>query len=101
MLPKGGAAGDGDGTCSNVIHRPCCRGGSLILMGILESHVDRQSSEFQANSAYFQELLAELHERIEQVQQGGGPEAIARHRNRNKLLARERVQLLCDPDTPF
>src|SRR5579885_1735536 len=70
-------------------------------MGILESRIDRQSSEFKANSAYFQELLAELRARIEQVQQGGGPEAIARHRKRNKLLARERVQLLCDPDTPF
>ncbi len=70
-------------------------------MGILESHVDRQGSEFQANSAYFQELLAELRARTEQVQQGGGPEAIAKHRKRDKLLARERVQLLCDPDTPF
>ena len=70
-------------------------------MGILESRVDRQNSEFQDNSAYFQELLSELHARTEQVQQGGGPDAIAKHRKRNKLLARERIQLLCDPDTPF
>ncbi len=35
------------------------------------------------------------------MQQGGGANAIARHRKRNKLLARERIQLLCDPDTPF
>src|ERR1700724_757788 len=70
-------------------------------MSILESRVDRQSSEFRANSAYFQELLAELRARIEQIQQGGGDEAIAKHRKRNKLLARERIQLLCDPDTPF
>jgi len=70
-------------------------------MGILESHSDRQSSEFQENSAYFQGLLAELRARTAQVQQGGGPEAIAKHRKRNKLLARERIQLLCDPATPF
>jgi acetyl-CoA carboxylase carboxyltransferase component len=70
-------------------------------MGILESHIDRQSSEFRTNSAYIQELLSRLRTRTTQVQQGGGPEAIARHRRRHKLLARERIQLLCDPETPF
>ncbi len=70
-------------------------------MGILESRIDRSSPEFQENTHYFQEQLAQLNERIQQVQEGGGEEAIARHRKRNKLLARERVQLLCDPDTPF
>ena len=70
-------------------------------MGILESRIDRSSSEFQENTHYFQQLLEQLNQRIQQVQQGGGAEAIARHRKRNKLLARERVQLLCDPHTPF
>src|SRR5260370_37940045 len=70
-------------------------------MGTLESRVDRQSDDYQANYAYFQELLAQLRARITQVQQGGGAEAIAKHRKRDKLLARERIQLLCDPDTPF
>ncbi|HEX4207265.1 MAG TPA: carboxyl transferase domain-containing protein [Ktedonobacteraceae bacterium] len=70
-------------------------------MAIIETHVDRQSAEFQENTNYAQQLLAQLRERIAQVQQGGGAEAIARHHKRNKLLARERVQLLCDPDTPF
>ncbi len=70
-------------------------------MSILESHVDRSSIEFQENSRYFQQLLDELNGRMRRVQQGGGEDAIARHRKRNKLLARERVELLCDPDTPF
>ena len=70
-------------------------------MGILESRIDRTNPEFQENSKYFQQLLEQLNQRIQQVQQGGGTEAIARHRKRNKLLARERVQLLCDPNTPF
>ena len=70
-------------------------------MGILESHVDRSSPDFQENTRYFQQILSQLSDRIQQVQMGGGEEAIARHRKRNKLLARERVQLLCDPDTPF
>src|SRR5262252_560130 len=70
-------------------------------MGIIETHIDRNSSTFQENARYFQELLDQLNERVRQVQQGGGEDAIAKHRKRNKLLARERIQLLCDPDTPF
>jgi len=70
-------------------------------MSIIETHIDRDSSTFQENARYFQELLEQLDQRIKQVQQGGGEKAIIRHRQRNKLLARERIQLLCDPDTPF
>jgi acetyl-CoA carboxylase carboxyltransferase component len=32
---------------------------------------------------------------------GGGPKYVERHRARGKLLARERIELLVDPDTPF
>ncbi len=70
-------------------------------MAILESRIDRSSSEFQENRRYFQQLLDQLNERIQIVQQGGGEDTVARHRKRNKLLARERIQLLCDPNTPF
>src|SRR5438105_769814 len=70
-------------------------------MAIIETRVDRNSPEFQENTHYLQQQLALLRERIQLVQQGGGEEAIAKHRKRNQLLARERIQLLCDPDTPF
>ena len=70
-------------------------------MSIIVSRVDSSDPEFQENTRYFQQLLAQLNERIQVVQQGGGETAIARHRKRNKLLPRERIQVLCDPDTPF
>src|SRR5881275_874695 len=70
-------------------------------MAIIETHIDRRHPEFQENALYSQQLLDQLKQQIQQVQQGGGTEAIAKHRKRNKLLARERVQLLCDPDTSF
>src|SRR2546421_773809 len=70
-------------------------------MAIIETRVDRTSPEFQENAHYFQQQLALLSQRIQLVQQGGGEDAIIRHRKRNKLLARERIQLLCDPHTPF
>jgi acetyl-CoA carboxylase carboxyltransferase component len=46
-------------------------------------------------------LVTELGERLESARQGGGPESIARHRSRGKLLARERVERLLDPATSF
>src|SRR5438552_6151345 len=70
-------------------------------MAIIETRVDRNSPEYQEKANYLQQQLALLRERIQLVQQGGGEDAIAKHRKRNKLLARERIQLLCDPDTPF
>jgi acetyl-CoA carboxylase carboxyltransferase component len=70
-------------------------------MSVLESHIDRASSQYQESQAYFTGLVAELRERVARVREGGGSQAIARHRARNKLMARERIERLCDPDTPF
>src|SRR5947209_13276354 len=70
-------------------------------MGTIETRIDRSSPAFQENTHYFHSLLEQLNERIRLVMQGGGPEAIRKHHKLNKLLARERIHLLCDPDTPF
>src|ERR1051326_2239456 len=47
------------------------------------------------------QLVAELLGRTAQVAQGGGERAVARHRDRGKLTARERIDRLVDPDTAF
>ncbi|HYF26993.1 MAG TPA: carboxyl transferase domain-containing protein [Baekduia sp.] len=47
------------------------------------------------------ELIADLQERLERVRAGGGAKAMERHVSRGKLPARERVERLCDPGTPF
>ncbi len=70
-------------------------------MAVLESRIDRSSTEFQENQAYFEGLIGELRQRMEVARAGGGESAIAKHRARNKLLARERIERLCDLDTPF
>ena len=48
-----------------------------------------------------QALVAELRERTAQVAAGGGTRAVERHRERGKLLARERIDGLLDPGTAF
>jgi acetyl-CoA carboxylase carboxyltransferase component len=46
-------------------------------------------------------LVEELRARLNEVRAGGGAEATARHKARGKLTARERVEMLLDPGTPF
>ena len=46
-------------------------------------------------------LVADLREKLQAAMQGGSEEARARHVGRGKLLARERVNLLLDPGSPF
>src|SRR5512146_3362670 len=75
--------------------------GGFRTMDVLESRIDRSAPEYQENRAYFAGLVEELRQRSEQVRRGGGERAIAKHRARNQLLARERIELLCDPETPF
>ncbi|MEV4256265.1 carboxyl transferase domain-containing protein [Spirillospora sp. NPDC049652] len=45
--------------------------------------------------------LAELDTEHAKALAGGGEKYVQRHRKRGKLLARERIELLLDPDSPF
>jgi acetyl-CoA carboxylase carboxyltransferase component len=70
-------------------------------MAILESRVDRRAPEFVENRARFAALVAELRDRLALAARGGDDEARARHSGRGKLLVRDRLARLLDPDTPF
>ncbi|GAC1641171.1 MAG: propionyl-CoA carboxylase [Chloroflexota bacterium] len=70
-------------------------------MSVLGTHADRESKDFKSNQQHFRSLLSTLSERLRRVQAGGGDEAVARHRARGKLLARERIDRLLDRGSPF
>jgi acetyl-CoA carboxylase carboxyltransferase component len=70
-------------------------------MAILDSRAERNAPEFAERRARMEELVRELRERSAQVAQGGGSDAVERHRSRGKLLARERIDLLVDPGSAF
>ncbi len=60
-----------------------------------------RTAAFDANRDANLALVAELRERLALVQRGGGDEAVARHTGRGKLLARDRIDRLVDPGSPF
>ena len=45
------------------------------------------SAQSDANQAFHQSKLNELHEKIEKVHQGGGLKALQKHKSKNKLTA--------------
>jgi 3-methylcrotonyl-CoA carboxylase beta subunit len=67
----------------------------------IQSTVDTNSASFQANEAQYASILSAFNERLAAIYQSGGEAAVAKHKSRNKLLARERIELLIDPQTPF
>jgi acetyl-CoA carboxylase carboxyltransferase component len=70
-------------------------------MGVFRSRIDTRSESFQNNRRDMQALLAEVDAQLALARAGGGERSVARHRERGKLLIRERIELLLDRDAPF
>src|SRR5690606_13069026 len=70
-------------------------------MEILESELNTTSSDYAENSKWMQSLVAGFREKSEIVKSGGGPQAVERHKSRNKLTARERIDKLVDMGSAF
>lgn len=70
-------------------------------MAVLQSRLDRKSPTYARNRENMSRLVDELRKELETTRAGGGPEATERHRKRNKLTARERVEHLIDPSSRF
>ena len=70
-------------------------------MQVLKTRLDPRSDDYQANRAAMEEKLQEFEALQAQARLGGGEKYIQRHRERGKLLPRERIELLVDRDSPF
>ena len=75
--------------------------GELRDMDRLPTRIDRNSEDFNRRRDFNIRLVDELKQKINQVKEGGGKKYVDRHRSRGKLLARERINEICDPGTPF
>ena len=70
-------------------------------MSILASGLDTRGAQYASRRAAMLARLAELDAEHAKALAGGGPAYTQRHHARGKLLARERIELLVDPDSPF
>lgn len=101
---------------------PRLYGSTIEPVGVLESGIDSRSDDYkvseyisivraepaaatlptlQRNAAEMARLVAELRERTNLVQLGGGAKALERHMSRGKLAPRQRINGLLDPGSPF
>jgi acetyl-CoA carboxylase carboxyltransferase component len=67
----------------------------------VRTSVDSTAPGYAANREVMLERVADLAVQQAVALAGGGPKAVERHHRRGKLIARERVELLIDPDSPF
>ena len=66
-----------------------------------QTRIDTNAESFRANREAMSVLLQELEAQLALARAGGGERSVARHRQRGKLLVRERIELLLDQDAPF
>jgi acetyl-CoA carboxylase carboxyltransferase component len=74
---------------------------SFLPVERIESQIRTNSPEYRENYQHNRALADELRRRIEQARQGGPEPMRVRHKARGKMLARERVEALIDPGSPF
>jgi acyl-CoA carboxylase subunit beta len=71
------------------------------LPPVLSTRIDTRSPSYLANREAMQALLDEVNAQQQSGVTAGGERYIARHRERGKMLVRERMELLVDPHTPL
>ncbi len=81
--------------------KPIKNQGNASPMSIIESKIDPRSDSFATNAAAMRALVDTLRQNSDQVAQGGGASRAQRHKQRGKLLARERIARLLDQGAPF
>ena len=64
-------------------------------MAILDSRLQK-NDRYETSAAYWRKLYEEICARGEQIALGGGERSRAKQKKKGKMLARERVEMLCD-----
>lgn len=70
-------------------------------MSVIETHIDVRGPSFHSSLTHHETELALLRERLSEVTAGGRDKHIERHRERGKLLVRERIDFIVDDGSAF
>jgi 3-methylcrotonyl-CoA carboxylase beta subunit len=67
----------------------------------IQSHVNLNDAEHRANRTAMDQVLADYRKNLQQIMKGGGEKSVAKHKERGKMLARERIDALVDDGSAF
>ncbi|GAB4169533.1 MAG: carboxyl transferase domain-containing protein [Calditrichia bacterium] len=67
----------------------------------LRSNINPNDPQFKENVKRYRQLMDEFKQKMDAAKRGGPEKAVQKHKSRGKLLVRERIDRLIDPDTPF
>lgn len=70
-------------------------------MTFIRSQISLNSEEYKLNFQKNQEICSELIQLQNRIKMGGGEKARQRHSNQSKMFVRDRIENLCDPESPF
>ena len=70
-------------------------------MSIFNSKIDTQSDSFLENKQHMQDQVNDLNDKIAAIKLGGGESYQHRHQSRDKLLVRDRIDVLIDQGSAF
>src|SRR6202045_1929466 len=74
---------------------------ALSINNVLPSKIDPSSLRFESNMRALADLVAQVRTEEEKLREGGGPKAVESQHAKNRLTARERIDLLADPGSFF
>jgi 3-methylcrotonyl-CoA carboxylase beta subunit len=70
-------------------------------MTVIKSKINTRTADFVENSEHMQTLVDDLYQLVQKICLGGGEAYQQRHKDRGKLLPRERIDALIDSGSPF
>lgn len=70
-------------------------------MSVYNTKINRQSESYRANYALMQDKVKELEGKMQEALFQGEPKYLERTKKAGKMLARERIEMLLDIDSPF
>jgi 3-methylcrotonyl-CoA carboxylase beta subunit len=74
---------------------------ALKASNVLATKVDPTSARFEANMRFLADLMSQVRNEGEKISEGGGAKGIENQHGKGRLTARERIDLLVDPESFF
>ena len=63
--------------------------------------INKNAATYKSAIRLSSQQVVQLRNRLQLVRQGGGTAAVKKHQARNKMIARDRIDALVDPGSPF